>query len=94
VVAVENWKLDGIIFIMEENQDKRGDWYKDWLGSQEAGDYYCTHPDRNPDQRKINEYCRRVQGGEGCPNLILKSMLQNRPDVVWGKWEYTHQAIE
>lgn len=73
--------------LMDKDKKLVSDWYQDWLSAQTAADYICTHPDKNPDLDKIEEYCRRAQGGRGCPNLFLRPMVESRPGV-WGKWGY------
>jgi len=57
-------------------------WLKEWLAETEM---VCVNPKKNPDCEKIKTYCRRTENGNGCPNLVPMSALENKPGVVFGK---------
>jgi len=57
-------------------------WLKEWLAGTEM---VCVNPEKDPDCEKIDNYYRRTEGGNGCPNLVPMDALKNKPGVIFGK---------
>lgn len=63
---------------------------EDWLP--EISDYgldevICV-AGKNPDAKKIRDYCMVTKDGAGCPNLLAVAMIAAKPEEIIGKRRY------
>lgn len=56
-------------------------WLKD-ISQIPPSELVCTHPEKNPSSEKIADYCRTTRDGKGCPNLLPKALIENKPEEV------------
>jgi len=61
---------------------KDREWFREWLAEEEM---ICVNPNKNPSPEKIETYCRTVEDGDGCPNLIPECALVMKEGTVFGK---------